>query len=160
MLNIKKQIDKVMKHLKLFEAENQYEQFKSDSNFLLPNVSYTIDTNKVFYNPSVSISFKPMSIFVNKDEGFFAGPYDSKWWDLTNRTVETIDGTRYIWEYSYSKNIEPHYEENYSWYVITETTTPSLMENVRVVSKNDVDSGSTNIPTLIYGWITQIEEKQ
>ena len=39
-----------MKYLKLFNDTASYEAWKNSEGYVLPNVSYTEDTNKVFYN--------------------------------------------------------------------------------------------------------------
>lgn len=39
-----------MKHLKLFQTEAEYTAYKNGGDFVLPNVSYTVDTTNVFYN--------------------------------------------------------------------------------------------------------------
>lgn len=46
-----------MKHLKLFETENQYQSFKGTVDFILPNVSYVINTDTVYYSPYIEPSF-------------------------------------------------------------------------------------------------------
>lgn len=46
-----------MKHLKLFETENQYQSFKGTIDFILPNVSYVINTDTVYYSPYIEPSF-------------------------------------------------------------------------------------------------------
>lgn len=40
-----------MKHLHLFETQAQYESWKGGSDYVLPNVSYTVETNGVSYEP-------------------------------------------------------------------------------------------------------------
>lgn len=42
-----------MKYLKEFNNISEYNQFKSGSDYITPNVSYTVDTNEVFYNPFI-----------------------------------------------------------------------------------------------------------
>lgn len=37
-----------MKHLKLFDSENEYAAFKDSADFITPNVSFTRGENKVF----------------------------------------------------------------------------------------------------------------
>ena len=44
-----------MKHLKRFETEAGYTQFKDTENFVLPNVSYVEETNVVKFNPYVEL---------------------------------------------------------------------------------------------------------
>jgi hypothetical protein len=39
------------KYLKLFEQDADYHAFKETEDYILPNVSYAIDTNIVYYNP-------------------------------------------------------------------------------------------------------------
>ena len=40
-----------MKHLKLFQTEAEYTTYKNGSDYITPNVSYAVDSTKVFYNP-------------------------------------------------------------------------------------------------------------
>lgn len=40
-----------MKHLKLFENTQSYDNFKNGDDFILPNVSYILEGSKLFYNP-------------------------------------------------------------------------------------------------------------
>lgn len=43
-----------MKHLKKFNTATDYDQFKSGSEFVLPNVSYIVDETEVKFNPYVA----------------------------------------------------------------------------------------------------------
>ena len=43
-----------MKYLKKFENNSSYEEYILSEDSILPNVSYTVDTNEVFYNPLIS----------------------------------------------------------------------------------------------------------
>ena len=45
-----------MKYLKLFETEVEYSDYKNSSDFILPNVSYVMGNEVVFFNPSNSES--------------------------------------------------------------------------------------------------------
>jgi hypothetical protein len=47
-----------MKHIKLFESKAIYDSY-INGNPDLPNVSYIIDINGVFYNPYISSLHKP-----------------------------------------------------------------------------------------------------
>jgi hypothetical protein len=38
-----------MKHIKLFKKHSEYEIFKDGEAWLLPNLSYVVNTNKVHY---------------------------------------------------------------------------------------------------------------
>lgn len=40
-----------MKYLKYFQTESEYTTFKESSDFVLPNVSYAVDSTNIFYNP-------------------------------------------------------------------------------------------------------------
>ena len=42
-----------MKHLKLFQTEAEYSDYKNGSDFITPNVSYTVNSTKVYYSPHV-----------------------------------------------------------------------------------------------------------
>lgn len=41
-----------MKYLKYFTNESDYQTFKDSEDYVLPNVSYAVDTDKVFYSSS------------------------------------------------------------------------------------------------------------
>lgn len=43
-----------MKYLKYFETEADYTAYRGGEEFILPNVSYIVDGNKVEYNPYVA----------------------------------------------------------------------------------------------------------
>lgn len=45
-----------MKHLKLFKTEAEYTQFKESEAYILPNVSFVEEDNKVEYNPESTTS--------------------------------------------------------------------------------------------------------
>ena len=40
-----------MKYLKYFKQSANYQQFKESEEYILPNVSYVVDSTKVYYNP-------------------------------------------------------------------------------------------------------------
>ena len=42
-----------MKHLKYFEQASAYEAYKNGSDYVLPNVSYVVETKEVWYEPKV-----------------------------------------------------------------------------------------------------------
>jgi hypothetical protein len=42
-----------MRHIKYFEEKASYDSYISSNNVVLPNISYTVDTNEVFYNPFI-----------------------------------------------------------------------------------------------------------
>lgn len=44
-----------MKHLKLFENTQSYDNFKNGDDFILPNVSYILEGSKLFYNPYLDL---------------------------------------------------------------------------------------------------------
>ena len=144
------------KYLKLFNEDAEYQQFKETEDYILPNVSYVESDNVVYYNPSNTDTFVKTKMYVTKDEGFFVGPENSRWWEFTNRTITTNLGTMYIWEYSYLKNEEMGYEtwENDLWYALSESPLPSNGETIRSILKSDADSGNNN--WTMYGWVTEI----
>lgn len=45
-----------MKYLKYFETEAEYASYKNGSDYVTPNVSYAVDTTKVFYNSDNKIN--------------------------------------------------------------------------------------------------------
>lgn len=45
-----------MKHLKLFENTQSYDNFKNGDDFILPNVSYILEGSKLFYNPYLNLN--------------------------------------------------------------------------------------------------------
>lgn len=42
-----------MKYLKYFTNESDYNTFKTGSDYVTPNVSYAVDSDKVFYGPAI-----------------------------------------------------------------------------------------------------------
>ena len=42
-----------MKYIKLFETASEYQAFKESTDYIEPNVSYSIDTDVVHYNPYI-----------------------------------------------------------------------------------------------------------
>lgn len=59
-----------MKHLRLFKTEAEHTLFKESEDYILPNVSYTVDINTVFYNPGSS---EPESSYIAVDLGLPSG---------------------------------------------------------------------------------------
>lgn len=85
-----------MKHIKLYQKDAQYQEEATISRmrsgvFPLPNVSYTIDTQKIYYNPFTEIA----------DAGDVA-VYDSKL-----QTTYVIKSQRYFDEYEDDDTITP-----------------------------------------------------
>ena len=53
-------------YLKKFETVNQYNAYTADTvNFILPNVSLTVDNNTVHYNPSSPVPPTPRATIIN-----------------------------------------------------------------------------------------------
>lgn len=59
-----------MKHLKLFKTATEYDQFKSGSEFILPNVSYVLETGEVGFDPYIPPVPKAGDIVFIKDGAF------------------------------------------------------------------------------------------
>lgn len=43
-----------MKYLKYFQEDSEYTQFKNNSDYVLPNVSYVVSSESVFFNPNLA----------------------------------------------------------------------------------------------------------
>lgn len=43
-----------MKYLKYFQEDSEYTQFKNNSDYVLPNVSYVVLSESVFFNPNLT----------------------------------------------------------------------------------------------------------
>lgn len=55
-----------MKYLKQFKQTSEYEVFKESEDYVLPNVSYIEEGNKVEYNPFVE-SVEPLLLKLNNN---------------------------------------------------------------------------------------------
>lgn len=47
-----------MKYLKYLQTTNDFESFKNSENYILPNVSYVVETQGVSYEPYVELPFE------------------------------------------------------------------------------------------------------
>lgn len=66
-----------MKYLKRFNTDVEYQNFKNTSDYILPNVSYVVETTEVHYNPHL------MDKSQNK-------PGDVAYWDVSSSSVKII----------------------------------------------------------------------
>jgi hypothetical protein len=62
------------KYLKFFNEDTDYQAFKEGEEYILPNVSYAVNDNKVFFNKSDNemdyyLSFKATDGVFNTTEG-------------------------------------------------------------------------------------------
>lgn len=89
-----------MKHLKLFQTEAEYTAYKNSGDFILPNVSYTVDSPKTFYNPLIVESYKMVDLglpsglkWADRNIGA-ASPEDAglyfQWGDTVGYTAEQV----------------------------------------------------------------------
>lgn len=88
-----------MKYLKQFTNESDYQTFKESGDYILPNVSYTVDTDKVFYNvlqsPYVMVDLGLPSGLLWADRNIGAtSPEDNglyfAWGDTVGYTAEQV----------------------------------------------------------------------
>ena len=73
-----------MKYLKYFEKVSAYESYKNGSDYILPNVSYVVGTEGVYYDPFVPsvvpvIDVNNYCTFVALEDGFSAGLYNANY---------------------------------------------------------------------------------
>lgn len=59
-----------MKYLKHFNLESEYDLFKNGTEYMLPNVSYAKDTNKVFFGPKIEITIPSNDPVFDADGNF------------------------------------------------------------------------------------------
>ena len=97
-----------MKYLKHFETEAQYEVFKGENEYILPNVSYIKQNNDVKYNPyqkqeveliSFIVSDPFYTVFGTAEKGMtFREWYNSNYFTESMSTFEDIyiDGNNII----------------------------------------------------------------
>lgn len=43
-----------MKYLKYFQEDSEYTEYKNSSNYVLPNVSYVVSTESIFFDPNLA----------------------------------------------------------------------------------------------------------
>ena len=98
-----------MKHIKYFEEKAIYDSYINGNEAILPNVSYTVDTNEVFYNSSSNnstknymyvealeddtlVSFKGLDL---NSDSFYIDPYNTLEYSVDQQTWNAIstDGT-------------------------------------------------------------------
>ena len=142
-----------MKYLKKFEEKALYESYISNSP-ILPNVSYTLDTNEVFYNPSIDTTTPNVYEFV--DLGLSSG---TQWatcnvgatkpeeyglyfaWGETKGYSGVIDTKQFRWsDYKFSIDDEGSAMSKYN--STDNLTTLELVDDAAYVSNN-----SCRIPT-------------
>lgn len=90
-----------MKHLKLFQTEAEYTAYKDSDDFVLPNVSYAVDSTKKFYSPLIVESYKMVDLglpsglkWADRNIGA-ASPEDAglyfQWGDTVGYTAEQVE---------------------------------------------------------------------
>ena len=95
-----------MKYLRLFQTEAEYTAYKDSEDFVTPNVSYTIDSIKTFYNPVTCST----SNYVMVDLGL---PSGLKWADRNVGADSPEDaGLYFAWGETTTKS-------TYSWSTYT-----------------------------------------
>ena len=101
-----------MKYLKYFEETDAYEAYKNGSDFITPNVSYTVDTKKVYYNPHAAavISYNMVDLglpsglkWADRNVGALspedAGLYFA-WGETVGYTVEQVEAGEKTFDFS------------------------------------------------------------
>lgn len=99
-----------MKHLKKFNTTTEYDQFKSGSEFVLPNVSYVVENTGVAFSPYVEPPFKMIdlglpsgTLWADRNVGA-ASPEDYglyfQWGDTVGCTPEQIFNGERTFDYS------------------------------------------------------------
>lgn len=78
-----------MKYLKYFQQNSEYQTYKESADFITPNVSYAVDSTKVFYNPGSDSS----SDYVMVDLGL---PSGLKWADRNVGAASPEDAGLYF----------------------------------------------------------------
>ena len=56
-----------MKYLKYFEQASAYEAYKNGSDYVLPNVSFVVETKGVSYEPKIEVGKYKIGVFSKKD---------------------------------------------------------------------------------------------
>ena len=86
-----------MKYLKLFEKDTDYQSFITGRGVSLPNVSYTVDENKVYYKPLVNQTIKYIAWSQN-----IITPNDGAFLDVNGNKLSIIKN-------ELETNFEPHF---------------------------------------------------
>ena len=106
-----------MKHLKKFNIETEYTTFVESENYVLPNVSYIVETNNVSYQPYVDPTANYLTIealedglnaMLSKNACEYCVDGDGNWKSLAAGTAtESINNGQTL---SFRGNLTPNYE--------------------------------------------------
>ena len=71
-----------MKYLKYLQTTNDFESFKNSEDYILPNVSYVVETEGVSFDPSINLyNFTISGLFPSRKFDFESGMTWGAWID-------------------------------------------------------------------------------
>ena len=151
-----------MKYLKYFKTEAAYDSYKNGIDFIIPNVSYTVDSNTVFYNSTPSLTYNMIDLglpsgllWADRNVGASSPEDDGlyfQWGDKVGYTTEQIANGEKSFELDWSNYFDVVETNGYQKFNKYDTNKLTVLESSDDAAT--INMGSTyRMPTK-----TEIEE--
>ena len=133
-----------MKYLKYFTNESDYQTFKESEDYVLPNVSFVVETNSIGYTPKKHV------VFIQHIDGNLYTP--AQWTgnsfsnDLANGVAVVTDEVSFIIAKDLYSNVKWYPSSTVSGATITKTESQALLDvdgygNTEKIAPKDTSNG-------------------